>query len=148
MKASARPQQVRNNESGLGDYVFVTNRFEGWRGGSACSHANRIKTRAIRVVHTLALVLCPIHPAWRALCTTRGMLSLDLTTPTIETPHHRTMSMAQACERLGVSCRTLQDWMGRGKVTYAQMASDVQLFVDSLSNELDRQSSAPRRPMW
>lgn len=53
-----------------------------------------------------------------------------------------------ASETTGVSCRTLQDWMGRGKVTYAQVAADLQLFVDSFSNELDRQSSAPHRPIW
>ena len=71
----------------------------------------------------------------------------SLATP-IDTTRHRLMSMAQVCERLGVSCRTLQDWMGRGNVTYAQVATDVQLFVDSFSSELDRQSSAPHRPVW
>jgi excisionase family DNA binding protein len=57
----------------------------------------------------------------------------------------QTVSILQACERVGVSRRTIYNWIAGGKVEYVRTAGGaVRIFTDSLWREPDGGSRRPR----
>ena len=58
----------------------------------------------------------------------------------------KTISIMKACELVGVSRRTIYNWMASGKVEYIRTAGgSVRIFVDTLWREPDAQTG-PFRP--
>ncbi len=58
----------------------------------------------------------------------------------------KTISIMKACELVGVSRRTIYNWMASGKVEYVRTAGgSVRIFVDTLWREPDAQAG-PYRP--
>ena len=56
----------------------------------------------------------------------------------------KTISIMKACELVGVSRRTIYNWITSGKVEYVRTAGgSVRIFVDTLW----REPSAPARPL-
>jgi excisionase family DNA binding protein len=54
----------------------------------------------------------------------------------------KTLSIAQACELVGVSRRTIYNWIAGGKVEYVRTAGgSVRIFVDTLWR--DPRAAAP-----
>ena len=62
----------------------------------------------------------------------------------------KTISIMKACELVGVSRRTIYNWLSSGKIEYVRTAGgSVRIFVDTLwrsPNEGDR--PAAQQPMW
>jgi len=51
-------------------------------------------------------------------------------------PERKTVSIPQACELVGVSRRTIYNWLAGGKVQYVRTAGgSVRIFVDTLFRE-------------
>jgi excisionase family DNA binding protein len=51
-------------------------------------------------------------------------------------PERKTVSIPQACELVGVSRRTIYNWLASGKVQYVRTAGgSVRIFVDTLFRE-------------
>lgn len=62
------------------------------------------------------------------------------------TVERKTISIMKACEVVGVSRRTIYNWMASGKVEYVRTAGgSVRIFVDTLWREPDVQAG-PYRP--
>jgi excisionase family DNA binding protein len=62
------------------------------------------------------------------------------------TVERKTISIMKACELVGVSRRTIYNWMSSGKVEYVRTAGgSVRIFVDTLWREPDSQTG-PYRP--
>jgi excisionase family DNA binding protein len=62
------------------------------------------------------------------------------------TVERKTISIMKACELVGVSRRTIYNWMSSGKVEYVRTAGgSVRIFVDTLWREPDSQNG-PYRP--
>jgi excisionase family DNA binding protein len=62
------------------------------------------------------------------------------------TVERKTISIMKACELVGVSRRTIYNWMASGKVEYIRTAGgSVRIFVDTLRREPDAQNG-PYRP--
>ncbi len=58
----------------------------------------------------------------------------------------KTLSIAQACELVGVSRRTIYNWIAGGKVEYVRTAGgSVRIFVDTLWRD-PRAGAAPTEP--
>jgi excisionase family DNA binding protein len=61
----------------------------------------------------------------------------------------KTISIMKACELVGVSRRTIYNWLSSGKIEYVRTAGgSVRIFVDTLwrsPNEGDRPAA---QPMW
>jgi len=58
----------------------------------------------------------------------------------------KTISIMKACDVVGVSRRTIYNWISSGKVEYVRTAGgSVRIFVDSLWREPDGQSN---RQAW
>ncbi len=58
----------------------------------------------------------------------------------------KTLSIAQACELVGVSRRTIYNWIAGGKVEYVRTAGgSVRIFVDTLWRD-PRAGAAPAGP--
>ena len=58
----------------------------------------------------------------------------------------KTISIMKACELVGVSRRTIYNWMASGKVEYIRTAGgSVRIFVDTLWREPDAQTGPLRR---
>lgn len=58
----------------------------------------------------------------------------------------KTISIMKACELVGVSRRTIYNWIASGKVEYVRTAGgSVRIFVDTLWREPD--GAAARQPM-
>ena len=58
----------------------------------------------------------------------------------------KTLSIMKACELVGVSRRTIYNWIASGKVEYVRTAGgSVRIFVDTLWREPD--GAATRQPM-
>lgn len=56
----------------------------------------------------------------------------------------KTVSITQACEVVGVSRRTIYNWIDAGKVEYVRTAGGaVRIFFDSLWRDKDKQPLAP-----
>ena len=54
----------------------------------------------------------------------------------------KTISIMKACDLVGVSRRTIYNWISSGKVEYVRTAGgSVRIFVDSLWREPDGQSN-------
>ena len=54
----------------------------------------------------------------------------------------KTISIMKACDVVGVSRRTIYNWISSGKVEYVRTAGgSVRIFVDSLWREPDGQSN-------
>jgi excisionase family DNA binding protein len=51
-------------------------------------------------------------------------------------PERKTVSIPQACELVGVSRRTIYNWLAGGKLQYVRTAGgSVRIFVDTLFRE-------------
>ena len=62
------------------------------------------------------------------------------------TVERKTISIMKACELVGVSRRTIYNWMASGKVEYVRTAGgSVRIFVDTLWREPDT-NAGPLRP--
>jgi excisionase family DNA binding protein len=62
------------------------------------------------------------------------------------TVERKTISIMKACELVGVSRRTIYNWMASGKVEYVRTAGgSVRIFVDTLWREPDTHAG-PFRP--
>lgn len=61
----------------------------------------------------------------------------------------KTISIMKACELVGVSRRTIYNWLSSGKIEYVRTAGgSVRIFVDTLwrnPNDTERPATAP---MW
>ena len=59
----------------------------------------------------------------------------------------KTISIMKACELVGVSRRTIYNWLSSGKIEYVRTAGgSVRIFVDTLwrnPNEAERPATAP-----
>lgn len=69
----------------------------------------------------------------------------------------KTISIMKACELVGVSRRTIYNWLSSGKIEYVRTAGgSVRIFVDTLwrdPNNASRPAAAqptqqPQQPMW
>jgi excisionase family DNA binding protein len=66
----------------------------------------------------------------------------------------KTISIMKACELVGVSRRTIYNWLSSGKIEYVRTAGgSVRIFVDTLwrdPNNAGRTAAvqAPQQPMW
>ena len=67
----------------------------------------------------------------------------------------KTISIMKACELVGVSRRTIYNWLSSGKIEYVRTAGgSVRIFVDTLwrdPNNAERPSSASEaqpQPVW
>ena len=59
----------------------------------------------------------------------------------------RAISIAQACTSVGVSRRTIYNWMSAGKVQYVRTAGDaVRIFEDSLWRRPESQDADASTP--
>lgn len=60
----------------------------------------------------------------------------------------RAISITQACESVGVSRRTIYNWMAAGKVEYVRTAGGaVRIFEDSLWRSPQPGSVSPFKPL-
>ena len=58
----------------------------------------------------------------------------------------KTISIMKACELVGVSRRTIYNWIASGKVEYVRTAGgSVRIFVDTLWREPGRADHLPRQ---
>lgn len=63
------------------------------------------------------------------------------------TNDRQTISIRQACERVGVSRRTIYNWMASGKVEYVRTAGGaVRIFTDTLWRRPDAPAGHLPRP--
>ena len=66
----------------------------------------------------------------------------------------KTISIMKACELVGVSRRTIYNWLSSGKIEYVRTAGgSVRIFVDTLwrdPNGTERSSSSTpeQQPVW
>ena len=59
----------------------------------------------------------------------------------------KTLSIAKACELVGVSRRTIYNWIAGGKVEYVRTAGgSVRIFVDTLWREPHSRAARPAAP--
>ncbi len=55
----------------------------------------------------------------------------------------KTISIMKACELVGVSRRTIYNWIGSGKIEYVRTAGgSVRIFIDTLWRTPDRQPTS------
>ena len=65
------------------------------------------------------------------------------------TTDRKTISINKASELVGVSRRTIYNWITSGKVEYIRTAGgSVRIFVDTLWRSPDRPDSIPSTPAW
>jgi excisionase family DNA binding protein len=63
----------------------------------------------------------------------------------------KTISIMKACELVGVSRRTIYNWLSSGKIEYVRTAGgSVRIFVDTLWRDAngDGRSTTPPAPAW
>ena len=64
----------------------------------------------------------------------------------------KTISIMKACELVGVSRRTIYNWLSSGKIEYVRTAGgSVRIFVDTLFRDPHKGDSAtasPVQPTW
>jgi excisionase family DNA binding protein len=63
----------------------------------------------------------------------------------------KTISIMKACELVGVSRRTIYNWLSSGKIEYVRTAGgSVRIFVDSLWRDPNNAAARPAAvtPMW
>ena len=55
----------------------------------------------------------------------------------------------KACELVGVSRRTIYNWLSSGKIEYVRTAGgSVRIFVDTLWRDAEQHRSSRRQAMW
>jgi excisionase family DNA binding protein len=55
----------------------------------------------------------------------------------------------KACELVGVSRRTIYNWLSSGKIEYVRTAGgSVRIFVDTLWRDPQKNERAPMQGMW
>jgi excisionase family DNA binding protein len=65
------------------------------------------------------------------------------------TADRKTISINRACELVGVSRRTIYDWIARGKVEYVRTAGgSVRIFADTLWQPPNYLDSVPSPEAW
>lgn len=63
------------------------------------------------------------------------------------TADRKTLSIAKACELVGVSRRTIYNWIAGGKVEYVRTAGgSVRIFADTLWREPHSRTPRPAAP--
>jgi excisionase family DNA binding protein len=63
----------------------------------------------------------------------------------------KTISIMKACELVGVSRRTIYNWLSSGKIEYVRTAGgSVRIFVDTLWRDPNNTTNRPaaEQPMW
>jgi excisionase family DNA binding protein len=61
----------------------------------------------------------------------------------------KTISIMKACELVGVSRRTIYNWLSSGKIEYVRTAGgSVRIFVDTLWRDPQRSSDKPAHATW
>jgi excisionase family DNA binding protein len=61
----------------------------------------------------------------------------------------KTISIMKACELVGVSRRTIYNWLASGKIEYVRTAGgSVRIFVDTLWRDPNDSNRAPVQEMW
>ena len=60
----------------------------------------------------------------------------------------KTISIMKACEVVGVSRRTIYNWLSSGKIEYVRTAGgSVRIFVDTLWRQ-PNETDATHQPVW
>jgi len=61
----------------------------------------------------------------------------------------KTISIMKACELVGVSRRTIYNWLSAGKIEYVRTAGgSVRIFVDTLWRDPNGADRAPEQASW
>ena len=61
----------------------------------------------------------------------------------------KTISIMKACELVGVSRRTIYNWLSSGKIEYVRTAGgSVRIFVDTLWRDPQKSERRDIEPMW
>ena len=61
----------------------------------------------------------------------------------------KTISIMKACELVGVSRRTIYNWLSSGKVEYVRTAGgSVRIFVDTLWRHPNDNDRSAAQPVW
>ena len=61
----------------------------------------------------------------------------------------KTTSIMKACELVGVSRRTIYNWLSSGKIEYVRTAGgSVRIFVDTLWRDPQKSDRPPAQAMW
>ena len=61
----------------------------------------------------------------------------------------KTVSIPRACELVGVSRRTIYNWIASGKIQYVRTAGgSVRIFVDTLWRDANNADRPPVQAMW
>jgi excisionase family DNA binding protein len=61
----------------------------------------------------------------------------------------KTISIMKACELVGVSRRTIYNWLSSGKIEYVRTAGgSVRIFVDTLFRDPHKSERRAIEPMW
>ncbi|MGB7218709.1 MAG: excisionase family DNA-binding protein [Vicinamibacterales bacterium] len=61
----------------------------------------------------------------------------------------KTISIMKACETVGVSRRTIYNWLASGKIEYVRTAGgSVRIFVDSLWRDANDANRPAVQSMW
>jgi excisionase family DNA binding protein len=61
----------------------------------------------------------------------------------------KTISIMKACELVGVSRRTIYNWLSSGKIEYVRTAGgSVRIFVDTLWRDPHRGDQLPGESAW
>jgi len=61
----------------------------------------------------------------------------------------KTISIMKACELVGVSRRTIYNWLSSGKIEYVRTAGgSVRIFVDTLWRDPQRSDRATLQAAW
>jgi excisionase family DNA binding protein len=61
----------------------------------------------------------------------------------------KTISIMKACELVGVSRRTIYNWLSSGKIEYVRTAGgSVRIFVDTLWRDPNRSDRSPVDIAW
>ena len=61
----------------------------------------------------------------------------------------KTISIMKACELVGVSRRTIYNWLSSGKIEYVRTAGgSVRIFVDALWRDPNDQDRPAAQTMW
>jgi excisionase family DNA binding protein len=61
----------------------------------------------------------------------------------------KTISIMKACELVGVSRRTIYNWLSSGKIEYVRTAGgSVRIFVDTLWRDANKADRPAEQAMW
>ena len=61
----------------------------------------------------------------------------------------KTISIMKACELVGVSRRTIYNWLSSGKIEYVRTAGgSVRIFVDTLWRDPNNAPRPAAQPVW